>query len=72
MFENFNTEANSIVIYEDNKNVISTTVGTEDHSTSKHIGFRKKFINEVTMLGLCVPSYIQSLHNLANILTKLL
>ncbi|CCH61890.1 hypothetical protein TBLA_0F03530 [Henningerozyma blattae CBS 6284] len=70
LFETFSLNTNTIVIYEDNKNVISTAIGTEDHSASKHIGFRKKFINEITMTGLSVPFYVKSEHNIADLLTK--
>lgn len=54
LFENFNTAVNSIRIYKDNKSMISTAVVTESHGTSKHIGFRKKLINEIIILALCV------------------
>lgn len=70
LLENFNIDVNSILIYEDNKSVISTAIGTEDHSTSKHIGFRKNFIQEITSTGSCFPFYIKSEYNIADMLTK--
>lgn len=70
LLENFDINVNSILIYEDNKSVISTTIGSEDHATSKHIGFRKFFIQEITALGSRIPFYMRSEYNIADMLTK--
>lgn len=70
LLENFKIKFNSILIYEDNKIVISIAIGTDDHSTTKHIGFRKQFIQEITDTGSCFPFYIKSEFNTADMPTK--
>lgn len=70
VFEDFKYKVNTIIIYEDNLSVISTTIGSEEHATSKHIGFRKQFIREISKYGICIPYYISSKNNIADIFTK--
>ena len=68
--ENFEINVNSVLIYEDNKCVISTTAGTEDHYISKYIGFRKNFIPGITSTILCFLFYIKCEFNIADMTTK--
>jgi len=66
------TNNNPIMLYCDNKAVISITNNLVQHNRTKHIEIDRPFIKEkLTIRQLCIP-FVQSKNQLMNVFTKAL
>ena len=61
-----------IPIYEDNQGAIKLTLGTKDHSHTKHIDVRYHFIQDPVSNGNLNISHVSTHQNVADIMTKAL
>ena len=62
----------SIPIFEDNQGAIKLTLGTKDHSRTKHIDVRYHFIRDHVSNGNIQIYHVPTQHNTADLMTKAL